>query len=46
MNEGKHYKITYGNDDRYMFTLSKTTGDYRSNLNAVSRAANKLFDRN
>ncbi len=46
VNEGKHYKITYGNDDRYMFTLSKTTGDYRSNLNAVSRAANKLFDRN
>lgn len=43
VNEGKHYKITYGNDDRYMFTLSKTTGDYRSNLNAVSKASNKLF---
>lgn len=46
VNEGKHYKITFGGDDRYMFTLSKTTGDYRSNLNAVTKATNKLFGYN
>lgn len=43
IDEGKHYKITFGDDDRYMFTLSKTTSDYRSNMNVVSKASNKLF---
>lgn len=43
VEEGKHYKITYKGDSRYMFTLSKTSSDFRSNLNAVSKASNKIF---
>lgn len=43
VEEGKHYKVTYRGDDRYMFTLAKTPSDFRANKNAVSRASNKLF---
>jgi hypothetical protein len=43
---GKHYKITFANDDRYMFTLAKTPSDFRSNLNTVTKAANKIFGYN
>lgn len=41
--EGKHYKITYHDDARYMFTVSKTSSDYRANMNAVAKITNKLF---
>ncbi|MCI8670303.1 MAG: hypothetical protein HFI34_12440 [Lachnospiraceae bacterium] len=43
IKEGKHYKLTYKGDDRYMLTLAKTPSDYRSNKNAVSKAAKKIF---
>ncbi|MFQ9516373.1 MAG: hypothetical protein ACLRZ9_11200 [Eubacterium sp.] len=43
VEEGKHYKITFHHDSRYMFTVSKTSSDYRANLNAVTKASNKLF---
>ena len=40
-----HYKITYKNDKRYSFTLSKTASDYRSNINTLKDAENTLFGR-
>ncbi len=46
IHEGKHYKIIYGDDDRYMITLAKTPGDFRTKLNAVTTASNKLFGYN
>lgn len=42
---GTHYKITYNEDERYTFTLSKTAGDYRSNTNTLKDAINMLFGR-
>lgn len=30
---GKHYKITYGGDQRYMVTVGKTPSDNRSGSN-------------
>lgn len=42
---GKHYKVTFNEDDRYIFTLSKTPGDYRTNLNTLKDAINTLFGR-
>lgn len=43
IEESKHYKIVYREDDRYMFTLAKTPSDFRNNLNSVSDAAKKIF---
>ena len=43
IKEGKHYKLTYKGDDRYMITLAKTSSDYRSNMNMVSKATKKIF---
>lgn len=43
IEEGKHYKIIYRGDERYKITLPKTPSDYRSNINTVSDAANKMF---
>lgn len=43
ITEGKHYKITYGDDKRYMFPLSKTASDYKTNINAVKTISKKLF---
>lgn len=34
--EGKHYKLTYYGDGRYMITLAKTPSDGRSGLNIVT----------
>lgn len=41
--DGKHYKITFAGDDRYMFTLAKTGGDFRGGLNAAATISNRLF---
>lgn len=41
--EGKHYKITYYEDTRYMYILSKTGSDYRGSLNAYSDITKKVF---
>ncbi len=43
IEEGKHYKIRYHGDKRYMITLVKTGSDFRGNKNAVSIALNVLF---
>lgn len=42
---GTHYKITFNEDERYSFTLSKTPGDYKSNLNTIKDAISALFGR-
>jgi hypothetical protein len=41
--EGKHFKLTYQGDERYVFTLAKTGSDYRGGLNAASDIGKRLF---
>jgi hypothetical protein len=41
--EGKHHKLTFGDDDRYTFTLSKSGGDHRGGLNAAGDISKRLF---
>lgn len=38
-----HYKIRYGNDDRYIFILPATTSDFRSFRNAATTIKKKYF---
>lgn len=45
IEQGTHYKITFRGDERYSFTLSRTPGDYKSNLNTIKDAVNVLFGR-
>ncbi|GMU46359.1 MAG: hypothetical protein AMXMBFR26_11410 [Porticoccaceae bacterium] len=41
--EGKHYKLTFQDDDRYTFTLPKSGSDHRGGLNAASDIGRLLF---
>ena len=41
--DGDHYKLTYKGDQRYNFTLAKTSSDYRSKDNFLSKIKNVLF---
>jgi hypothetical protein len=41
--DGKHYKATFNGDARYMFTISKTSGDHRAGLNLASDIRRTLF---
>ncbi len=43
IKEGKHHKMIYRGDERYMFTISKTGSDYRENDNIVTEVDKKLF---
>ncbi len=43
IEEGNHYKLKYNNDQRYHFTMAKTTSDYRSMANLISEIKNTLF---
>lgn len=38
-----HYKIRYGNDDRYIFILPATTSDFRAFKNAATTIKKKFF---
>lgn len=38
IDNGTRYKITYNEDNRYTFTLAKTPGDYRTNMNILKDA--------
>lgn len=40
---GKHWKVVYQNDDRYTFTVSKTSSDHRAGKNMASTILKKLF---
>lgn len=42
-DEGKHYKLTFQNDPRYIFVLSKTGSDHRGGRNTCSEIIQKLF---
>lgn len=41
--EGKHYKLTYMQDDRYVFVLPKSGSDWRGGLNSVSDISKRVF---
>lgn len=42
-DEGKHYKLTYFDDNRYTITMGKTPSDGRAGKNNVSEINNKVF---
>ena len=46
ITEGNHYKIIYKNDNRYCFTVAKTSSDSRSNQNLRSSILKNLFNTN
>lgn len=41
--EGKHFKLSYQGDDRYIFSLPKSGSDHRGGLNAASDISRLLF---
>lgn len=41
--EGKHYKLTFRDDDRYTFAFPKSGSDHRGGLNAAKDIARLLF---
>lgn len=41
--EGKHYKLVYYDDPRYVSTMSKTGSDHRGGLNLASELINKML---
>ncbi|MEX5498384.1 hypothetical protein [Pseudomonas syringae] len=41
--DGKHWKVTYQNDERYTYVLPKTASDYRGGLNAAADIANIVY---
>lgn len=42
-NGGKHWKVVYQNDDRYTFTISKSSSDHRAGKNLASTILKTLF---
>lgn len=40
---GKHYKLTYGGDARYMVTMAKTPSDNRSGINNAALISKKML---
>ena len=44
IEDGKHYKLKYNGDDRYIFTMSKTPGDGRSMKNLRTQILRVLFN--
>lgn len=43
IDEGKHYKLIYGHDKRYTFTIGRTPSDFRAAKNNISIILQKLF---
>lgn len=41
--EGKHYKLKYYGDKRYVFSCSKTPSDRRSGMNQAKKISRKVF---
>jgi hypothetical protein len=41
--DGKHYKLTYMGDERYVFTLPKSGSDHRGGLNAASDIGKRVY---
>lgn len=42
-DDGKHYKLTYYHDPRYVVTFPKSGSDWRGGLNQLSELVNKMF---
>ena len=42
-DDGKHYKLTYHGDDRYVSTMAKTPSDWRGSKNMVAQLNARLF---
>jgi len=42
-DDGKHYKATFANDDRYTFSIAKTASDNRSGKNCASQINRMMF---
>ncbi|MGC4441538.1 hypothetical protein ABXW85_22030, partial [Streptococcus suis] len=42
-DDGKHYKLIYMQDDRYVFSLPKSGSDWRGGMNSVSDIAKRVF---
>lgn len=42
-SDGKHYKLTYYGDDRYVITMAKTGSDYRGGDNLAALINKKVF---
>ena len=42
-DDGKHYKLTYMGDERYVFALPKSGSDHRGGLNAASDIGKRIF---
>ncbi len=42
-SDGKHHKAIFASDNRYRFTLPKTSSDHRAGKNIVSEISGKLF---
>ncbi len=42
-DDGKHYKLTYHGDDRYVNTMAKTPSDWRGSKNMVAQLNARLF---
>ena len=40
---GKHYKLVFGGDDRYTYTLQKTGSDWRGGMNTATNIGRNLF---
>ncbi|MCB9689734.1 MAG: hypothetical protein H6738_21790 [Alphaproteobacteria bacterium] len=43
VEDGKHHKLYFGDDDRYVVALSKTSSDGRAGLNSVSQVRKTFF---
>jgi hypothetical protein len=41
--DGKHFKLTYNDDDRYTYSLPKSGSDHRGGLNAESDIGKRVF---
>ncbi|WP_314622925.1 hypothetical protein, partial [uncultured Selenomonas sp.] len=42
-SEGKHHKLTYYNDDRYIVTMSKSGSDWRGGDNLISEIKTRVY---
>jgi len=42
-DDGKHYKAVYRADDRYSFSIPKTSSDHRAGLNLASDMAKQIY---
>jgi hypothetical protein len=43
LEDGKHFKIKFNDDNRYMFAFPKSPSDHRGGKNMASDICKKLF---